>query len=152
MLVLCTHSDHTSEQYAVVQRAEAGRLTVGPHQNADPTSWGVIFAQPVFRVGDTVAVRRAAGLAVVLSSTVLAIEGNATAPPLVLTLQGGGRGAAVGPGDIVEPLSAIPSSIIVADCSFTNSRASGVILQTNAATVEGNTIANVSSNAIASGG
>ena len=97
-------------------------------------------------------VRRAAGLEVILSSTVLAVEGNATAPPLVLTLSGGGRGAAVGPGDIVEPLSAIPSSIIVADCSFTNSRASGVILQTNAATVEGNTIANVSSNAIASGG
>eukprot|EP01051_Picozoa_sp_SAG22_P005715 SAG22_NODE_349_length_11854_cov_8.087282_6_plen_605_part_00 len=137
-------------QYAVVQRVEAGRLTVGPHQNADSTSWGVIFAQPVFRVGDTVVVRRAAGLEVVLSSTVLAIEGNATAPPLVLTLQG--RSAAVGPGDIVEPLSAIPSSIIVADSSFTNSRASGIILQTNAATVEGNTIANVSSNAIASGG
>eukprot|EP01050_Picozoa_sp_SAG11_P017904 SAG11_NODE_2634_length_3150_cov_44.903966_3_plen_177_part_00 len=43
------------------------------------------------------------------------------------------------------------ASVVVANNSFTNSRASGIILQTHNAVIEGNTIANVSSHGISVG-
>ena len=65
------------------------RVAVGPNANSDNTSWGCIFSRPVFRVGDTVAVRRrSAELAVVLRAAVTKVEGRADTDtvPIYLTL------------------------------------------------------------------
>ena len=52
---------------------------------------------------------------------------------------------------IVEPLSSVPSSVLILNNTFHASRASGIILQTDNVHVHGNTISNTSSAAISSG-
>ena len=144
-------------QYAiVVQSVRAGdtvQVTVGPRATSDNTSWGVIFARPVFRVGDTVAVRSPSrGLEDVASeATVLRVSGDGSAPPLVVTL-GGVDGATLVPGDIVESLSAVPSTVVVSNNLLANSRASGIIMESNNVQIQNNWIQNLSSAGIASGG
>ena len=127
------------------------RLALGPHANADKSSWGCLFSRPVFRPDDTVAVRRRAGLNVVLQAKVHAVEGDPSNPPLIITIANA-AGVEVSQGDIVEPLSAVPDSVVIINSTFSNSRASGIILQTDNVLVDGNTIANVSSGAVAIGG
>ena len=102
-------------------------------------------------MGDTVAVRSAVTLEITLRTTILGVSGNPASPPLSLCVDATAQTLAH-PGDILEPLSATPSAAWVSGCKFTNSRASGIILQTDNARVEGTVIANVSSAAIAVGG
>ena len=127
------------------------RLTLGPHANADNTSWGCLFSRPVFRMADTVAVRRRAGLSVVLQAKIHAVEGDPSNPPLTITIANA-AGIDVSQGDIVEPLSAVPDSVVIINSTFTNSRASGIILETDNVLVDGNTISNVSSGGVSIGG
>ena len=47
--------------------------------------WGVLFGRPVFEVGDTVVIRKAAGLNNELVAKIINIEGFAVNPPVFLT-------------------------------------------------------------------
>jgi hypothetical protein len=135
-------------QLAVVQQvdqdSEAGgfRLRVGPNANADNTSWGCVFARPVFRAGDTLAVRSLRSeLSVILTGAIEHVEtttngmvltvgaprdnaGNQTQTSVLAT-----RSQLVSVGDLVIPLSAMPSKVVVTGNVISNSRASGIILQ-----------------------
>ena len=130
--------------------------------------WTNVFSQAVFQVGDSVAIRKMPNLDVVVCATITAIEGSITHLPVYLTLGdgggencGGGKAAAatlevgamlISSGDVVEPLSAVPRSVQISNNTFSNSRASGIILMANNAEVQNNLIENVSSAAIDAGG
>jgi hypothetical protein len=134
----------------------SSRISIAPHPNGDNTSWVDLFARPVFRVNDTVVIRRVtAGLRVSMRAVITGVEGSPTAQPLILSIDSTSAKADeidVHRGDIIESVSAKPSIVVVAGCRFTNSRASGIILQSDNVTVSNNTIANTSSHAISSGG
>jgi hypothetical protein len=135
------------------------RVTVGPSGTADNTSWGVVFAAPAFRVNDSVAVRSTSDglLGVVMTATIAHIQGSISEAPLILTLSAAPVDSAaagrvmVAVGDILEPASSVPTRVLVSGNIFINSRASGVVMQSNNAIIEGNTVANVSSAGISSG-
>jgi hypothetical protein len=165
MSVLLAQGDdalNVHSQYGQVVQAStqtgSTKLWVGPHRNGDATTWASLFARPVFRAGDTVVVRTAPGLRVAWRGRIAGVQGDTAHPPIVLTLElrGGvmGEGAAgdIKPGDTVETLSAMPASVHIANCSFGNSRASGIILESSHALVEGNHIHNTSSAGVSSGG
>jgi hypothetical protein len=127
-------------QYALAQACSGCGASeiqlVGPHQNGDKTTWGSLFSRPVFRVGDRVAVRRAGTLAVAAALRIESVRGMTEALRLTLS----GSGLVVRAGDVIEPLDALPSSVRVEDSSFSNSRASGIILQTNNAVLRNNSV------------
>jgi hypothetical protein len=175
-----TRQQHQHEHQRVPADSAAGhaaghaagvlRVAVGPNVNADSTTWGVVFARPVFRIGDTVAVRTTSNsnrnspneaLGVILRATITHIEDGeeedkGSGGPLVLTLTSINNAdhdqatatenekdklkeaeadaadmgsAVVSVGDFVISLSAMPSRVLVSGNRFTNSRASGIILQ-----------------------
>ena len=140
-------------QYAVALSSSSSspqhRIEIGPHANADKTSWNTLFGRPVFRRGDTVMIRRAA--IVVAHAVVTAVDGSPTSQ-LCLTLQQQPTTIAILPGDIIESLSSIPSSVRVEGCSFASSRASGIIVQSNNALLAANRFDQISSAGISVGG
>jgi hypothetical protein len=83
------------------------------------------------------------------TARVTRIRGAPLAPPLTLTLDA--AASLLAPGDVVEPLDAMPSSVAIEGCEFANSRASGIVAESNNVVVEGNVLSNLSSAAIASG-
>ena len=112
---LNVHSQYGIVQRVIGQPVRQGnyvyKVQVGSHVNADNTSWADVFARAVFRVNDTVVVQRASsGLGASAGWRVSRVEGSPTALPLILTLEGGGM-ETVSLGDIIESVSAVPSSV-----------------------------------------
>eukprot|EP01050_Picozoa_sp_SAG11_P017905 SAG11_NODE_2634_length_3150_cov_44.903966_4_plen_484_part_00 len=110
------HSQYAIVSSVLAPAADSVVVTASHHLNADKTSWGVTFASPVFRVNDTVMVRRSTGLEILLRAVITRVQGSTAAPPLLLTLRGTGGavtgvvsgGSSVAVGDVIESLSAVP--------------------------------------------
>ncbi len=144
---LNVHSQYALVASVDVIKKDIVRVLVGPHQNTDKTLWASLFAKPVFRVGDIVNVRKATGLDVVISAAEIVDcvpQENQEYLTIDIKVTDIFRQHIIQEGDIVEPLSAVPSSASIANNTFASSRASGIILQTNNAHVDGNTIFNLS--------
>eukprot|EP00038_Savillea_parva_P013623 m.8842 g.8842 ORF g.8842 m.8842 type:complete len:701 (+) comp2568_c0_seq1:203-2305(+) len=118
-------------------------IDVRSHTNADDTSWENLFARAVFQTGDTVAIRRPPGLAVVAHAVVGTAEGDPADGWVRLTLNQV-KSEHVQKGDIIEPLMAIPTTVRITNCRFAGSRASGVILEANNVNMNHVNVINVS--------